>query len=277
MMQGTIHKGSFEREGLGMAAFVSQAGSVLSHNVFFGQSTIIQVMAGEKTLLLGNKNIIVPSGSGIVVAGDQTMDMFNHLPENGDFRGRWLIIDSEIISAQTHESGAKPILDHLSFSIEPEFGRLLDTIFSSFEDHSFLPEVIVRARIQESLKWIEFHGGYLVAAAEPAIETRLRKIIQKEPNRSWKVKDVCNQLAMSESTLRRHLSQRGYTFTGIIQEVRMNMAYNLIITTETSIGLIGESVGYQNSSRFAARFYHHFGHAPSILRGHRRQNERIGT
>jgi AraC-like DNA-binding protein len=88
---------------------------------------------------------------------------------------------------------------------------------------------------------------------------------------------VAFQLAMSEATLRRHLAKEGRSFSALLAEVRLTLAFNLIQATDRPIESIARTVGYESGSRFAAKFRAFFGHQPSILRGHRRSDDRSGT
>lgn len=77
---------------------------------------------------------------------------------------------------------------------------------------------------------------------------------------------ICNQLAMSESTLRRKLNSEGTSVQEIKDQARLGRGLHLLQTTRDSIGLIAEKCGYQSQSRFTGRFKGRFGLTPSELR-----------
>ena len=76
----------------------------------------------------------------------------------------------------------------------------------------------------------------------------------------------CQSLAMSESTLRRKLKNEGTGLQQIKDQVTLGLGLHLLQTTEQSIGLIAETVGYQSQSRFADKFKARFSLTPSELR-----------
>lgn len=77
---------------------------------------------------------------------------------------------------------------------------------------------------------------------------------------------ICDQLAMSESTLRRKLHSEGTSVQEIKDQARLTLGLHLLQTTRQPISLVAEKCGYQSQSRFTDRFKRRFGLTPSELR-----------
>ena len=77
---------------------------------------------------------------------------------------------------------------------------------------------------------------------------------------------ICQQLAMSESTLRRKLKMEGTTIQVIKDRAKLGLGLHLLQTTLFPIGIIADKCGYHSQSRFTDRFKSHFGLTPSELR-----------
>ena len=50
----------------------------------------------------------------------------------------------------------------------------------------------------------------------------------------------------------------------------MALAMTLLQSTDRPVATIAADVGYESPSRFAIRFRHRYGFAPSVVRGHKR-------
>ncbi len=108
--------------------------------------------------------------------------------------------------------------------------------------------------------------GNLLLNHDSSWKRRVANLIHLDPSRSWGVRDVCERLGCSESSLRRHLQDEGSGFREILEEVRLAEGLALLQQTYLQIGTIAEKVGYQSQSRFGERFKRRFGLTPSDLR-----------
>jgi len=95
---------------------------------------------------------------------------------------------------------------------------------------------------------------------------RLHAIFTEQHSEELAMENICEQLAMSESTLRRKLKLEGTTVQDIKDQVRLGLGLHLLQTTLFPIGIIAEKCGYQSQSRFTDRFKGRFGLTPSELR-----------
>ncbi|WP_223917786.1 helix-turn-helix transcriptional regulator [Vibrio sp. B1REV9] len=98
------------------------------------------------------------------------------------------------------------------------------------------------------------------------IQKNIIAIIRSDLKYRWAVKDICNQLFISKSTLYRILKKNNVTFSEILIFERLNSAKNLLIQTNLSIKSIAYECGFQSPSYFGKRFRSTFGVTPSYYR-----------
>nr|WP_281358241.1 helix-turn-helix transcriptional regulator [Pseudoalteromonas caenipelagi] len=80
------------------------------------------------------------------------------------------------------------------------------------------------------------------------------------------MQQICDSLAMSESTLRRKLKSEGTTVQTIKDRAKLGLGLHLLQSTDYTIGVISQICGYQSQSRFTERFKSRFGLTPTQLR-----------
>lgn len=97
--------------------------------------------------------------------------------------------------------------------------------------------------------WVTASGpaDSLLYQVQQAIESRL-------PDSSIGARDVASDLAMSERTLRRRLSEAGASYQGVLDEVRFRLARRHLRTTSMDIGEIAHQLGFSDASGFTRAF-----------------------
>lgn len=95
---------------------------------------------------------------------------------------------------------------------------------------------------------------------------RVHEILQTNPTFRWKISDVAKELHTSESTLRNSLAKEGVTFRELLNETKLEHAYELINSSQVSIKEIVKLFGYTCASQFSAKFKRKYGFSPKDLR-----------
>lgn len=267
------------RAGVGTTAQIIQWGEVLSHRITMDCPILIHVVRGTKILRRQGRETVIPAGEAVAVAGGQTFDIFNQSGPGGYYEARWLMFDQIDLASWSLENPQLPAISELLplCNLAPEFSRLIASTIGAIEDEDALPLSVASARVREVLAWIGVHGGRFLPTARTSLPNRIRTLLSAQPGLDWTAEKVASHMAMSEATLRRHLAKEGQAFSTLLVEARLSSAFNLILATDQPIDAIARSVGYQSPSRFAARFKALFGHQPTILRGHHREDDRFGT
>lgn len=95
---------------------------------------------------------------------------------------------------------------------------------------------------------------------------RLRELFAEDPAHAWTMEDVCQRLAVTESTLRRALRREDTSFRDTLSEFRLANALMSVLMSSAPIYLIAHDNGFQSVSRFSENFRKRFGATPTDVR-----------
>lgn len=146
---------------------------------------------------------------------------------------------------------------------------LLESCLQQFvESSQWAPKQLWSLRKREIIELLCFmgHKEILSMVGQQKIGHRLHDLFCEQRFNELSMAHICNQLAMSESTLRRKLKFEGTSLQEIKDQARLGLGLHLLQTTHHSIGSISQECGYQSQSRFTDRFKGLFGLTPSELR-----------
>ena len=91
---------------------------------------------------------------------------------------------------------------------------------------------------------------------------RVKKLIESDISRKWRLSLVADALNLSEVAIRKKLEVEKTSFYKILLEVRMQKAAILILRNEYQIRKISTMVGISSSSYFVKVFYSYYGLTP---------------
>ena len=230
-------------------------------NVPILKPTLIYVLSGIKELGEVHK-IICSSGDFIFLANSPTIDMRN-IPRNHEYFA--LLIEFEYQDFSFCNEKSIKIESYIKGRISP----ILEKTLQQFIEWSiFAPEELWSHRRQEMLQIIDHLGykGVCSLIKNMSISNKLHQIVRNNMSSKLDNHFLCEQLAMSESTLRRRLKLEGTSIQKIKNQVKLGHALHLIQSTIEPIGYIAEQCGYQSQSRFTEKFKELFGLTPMKLR-----------
>lgn len=100
------------------------------------------------------------------------------------------------------------------------------------------------------------------------IRVHLRKIVDHHYNLGYNVEEMADLVGISLSTFyrefRKEFGEPPHTW---IMKRRLQLAYDLLSTTEKSVSEVSDEAGFQTLAHFSKRFKKHFGVAPSTISG----------
>jgi len=155
--------------------------------------------------------------------------------------------------------------DYIIGDTTPILERCLQQFVESLH---WAPEILLSSRKREILSLL-CHMGHqevLSLLGNLKLKNRLHDMFIEQGFNELSIADICQNLAMSESTLRRKLRLENSSVQEVKDQARHGLGLHLLQTTKSSIGLIAGQCGYQSQSRFTERFKAHFGLTPSELR-----------
>jgi AraC-like DNA-binding protein len=239
------------------------------------QPTLIFVDRGIKRVRTERgAGVTAHAGQAIVLAGQQTVDFRNEVPQGTQYEARWLLFDAALLDdayyaarcAQlaTRTPAAVQGVAKIGCGLAEAFERAAHAITAGPE----VPDAIVRQRVLEVMHWLLEQGSVLPRPlAGASVSSKIRALVSTRLETDWTAAAVARELALSEPTLRRRLAAEDTSFTELLVDARMATALVLLQATTRPVSDIACAVGYESPSRFAVRFRHRFGFAPSAVRG----------
>jgi len=268
------------RPGVGIAAHVMQGQGLKILRMRVDQPALILVDRGVKAIRTERgAGVEAVPGQAVVLGGHQTVDFTNSVPDGTHYEARWLLFDDALL-ADAHYLGLSSQVasrDRPTASVQL-LRRVPANLADAFERAGQalalgdkLPGAVVRLRVLEVMHWLLEDGIVLRSApADPGVSIQLRALIAGRLDEAWPAGRVAAGMALSEATLRRRLAAEGTSLTDLLADARMATALTMLQATTQSVAQIALAVGYESPSRFAVRFRHRFGFAPTAVRGHDR-------
>lgn len=234
--------------------------------------TLILVMQGKKRLQTATTDILCPAGEMLLVPAHSVLQLEN-IPDTGS--GDYLAICVSFFPADIASflaTGGR----ELDWMAQPPRLRVPapdDILLSLLQRMQWsnalcADPTLMELRQQEMLALCARHRllGSLLANKHPSIAQRVVTLIGMDCARDWKIQEIAEQLATSESTLRRELGRESTSFRELLEQIRLTTGLGLLQETRYSVGEIAARVGYTSPSRFAARFRERFGLSPGELK-----------
>lgn len=249
-----------EKEQLPFSVYSSVKEQCIS-NVSITKPLLIFILDGVKKL--GEKpEIICPAGSFIFLSNKPTIDIRN-IPRGREYFA--LVIEFELQDFDFFKS--RPIKARQY--CQGEINYSLEQTLQQFVEWSlFAPSDMWSVRRKEILQFMYYLGYEDISsmAEDSSISHRLCNIIRANLSEELNIDTLCQQLAMSESTLRRKLKSEGTSVQEIKSQTKLGYGLHLLQTTTDTIGIIANQCGYQSQSRFSDKFKLRFGLTPTAIR-----------
>ncbi len=146
--------------------------------------------------------------------------------------------------------------------------------FSSLENQLILPRegfsfpLATRNRGTRQALESMLEGKLLLLHSYNQVAVRVRRLLSGyvEHGNYPEAAEIADILALSTRTLSRRLSEEGCTLSKLIEEVRMERAETLLISTQLPLFSIAEQLGYSDLSAFSRAFKRVKKQSPSQLR-----------
>lgn len=230
-------------------------------NVPIIKPVLVVVLDGEKRLGKTGE-IVCSAGSFVFLSNSPMLDMRN-IPSAREYFA--LLIEFEQQDFSTFERRNKADQKYFTGVLDSNFTKLLQQFV---EWSAIAPQGLWPNRRVELLQYLDHLGYHQVRAMADnfILSQTLCDIFRKNLEDDVGMNELCERLAMSESTLRRKLQAEGTSVQEIKDQTRLGHGLHLLQTSSLSIGVIADLCGYQSQSRFSERFKHRFGLTPTELR-----------
>lgn len=230
-------------------------------NVPIVKPMLIVVFNGEK--VLGKQGELVCQAGRFIFLSDSPAINMRNIPIEEEYFALLIEFDPQ------DYAGLQVQASHKKHYCIGDTTELLKKCLQQFIESSlWAPTQIVSSRKREILELL-CHMGHeeiLSMLGSSQVGQRLHSMFNEQGFHELTLESICEQLAMSESTLRRKLKMEGTSVQEIKDQARLGLGLHLLQTTLFSISIIAEECGYQSQSRFTERFKGRFGLTPSELR-----------
>lgn len=230
-------------------------------NVPIINPVLIFILSGVKELGKAEK-IICPTGSFVFLTNSPTINMRN-IPKKQEYFALLIELESQDFNF-IKEQPTKP-----KKYIRGDIDLILENTLQQFIEWSLYAPIDMWSHRRQEILRVLHHLGYKDVCANKETTTvseKLREIVSKNISSALSTNFLCEQLAMSESTLRRKLKHERTSVQEIKNQVKLSHALHLVQSTIEPIGYIAEKCGYQSQSRFTEKFKQLFRVTPSQLR-----------
>ncbi len=245
-------------------AVVRQVSRAYFKHLWIKQPVIFRILSGEKRVGGGKNPQCLKKGTIGVFSPGESLDIENIPDGEGLYRAEFIIlldaslaINSKAIPTTGKKRGCVATQEFLN-----TFLRTKDTITEDLH----VPQTIVSHRISELIVWLNENNIFFKNNNFSTIVEIVRHLISDDVSQQWTFAKIAEKLHVSEPTLRRRLRTHGTSFTGILTDLRMSRALEMLQTTDIPITTIAMDVGYNSPSRFSARFKARFDLSPIEIR-----------
>ncbi|RPD95914.1 AraC family transcriptional regulator [Candidatus Pantoea deserta] len=259
----------FTRHSLGSTANVCHNLRLKARNITAEEPTIILVHQGIKKIYCAGQEIVVQAGQSVVVAEGYTFDAINFPSEETQtYEASWLSFSCDLIRNNVTVNPASRVVKGICALPEPtdSFFRAFSHTVEAVIDEATIPFNVALQRMQEMLSWLDAYGMFFGQQTQGGLKNKIRRLVSTNIAYEWNAHYIAKEFGLSEATLRRRLSAENTSFIRLVIDVRMCRALTLLQVTDLPINLIALEVGYQNPSKFSARFRERFGFSPGQVR-----------
>jgi len=129
-----------------------------------------------------------------------------------------------------------------------------------------LPELLLVEALRLYSLQTPLDTGWLAATRDPVV-SRALKLMHDDPLHDWTVEELSRAAATSRSVLGDRFRQLlGQSPMHYLAEWRMQLAANLLVSTDLRLSAIAERAGYGSEAAFSRAFHRHVGRSPAQWR-----------
>lgn len=249
--------------------FISCASAVHIRHVPFYDPCLILVLSGRKILFDGDAKVSAEAGTLLAVPGPSSFDLRNEPdPRTKQYSALVIPFKLELLERLTRSHNLLHEVQRQSVGIlkyAPD-----DMLYSSIQHYLTTAgnARLLSHRLMEILLILATQKPELLSYAleQPTWSRRVRAMLAADLAQAWDIGTVCQRLATTESTLRRHLKREDTSFRELLYELRLATALMQLLQTSLPVYRIAYDCGYQSVSRFTSNFRKRFGLPPKALR-----------
>ncbi|MBB1489510.1 helix-turn-helix transcriptional regulator [Oceanospirillum sediminis] len=235
------------------------------HRVHFYQPTLLLVLKGAKRIE-SPYDAICPQGNLLLIAQGSEFP-FSNIPDD--------VYTALVICFQPDDFPFAGPADHTP---ELDIVQACNNVLTVIEQMMSLADLPADNPDIRALLWqqrrrelaqiltVLNQDKVLRVTDNPGWKQKLADLLQTDLSSTWQINEVCQMLAISESSLRRRLKEENTGFRELLEDLRLTHGLGLLQTTQWPVNQVALSCGYQSASRFSERFRKRFRISPAELR-----------
>ncbi|MES9939448.1 MAG: helix-turn-helix transcriptional regulator [Candidatus Thiodiazotropha sp. 6PLUC7] len=255
---------------------IACANRVSIRHVPIDSPCILFILEGRKTMFNQGMEIVCDAGEVLTLPSPASFDLRNE-PDPQTGRYRTLVLpfkQSDLESVHKIHEFSQPTSDRFPEILKFEHNDLLLRALQHYLS-SDSEDYLLNHRLLELLLILAKEDSRLLnySLSQESWSQKVRAFLATDLSKKWEISEICQRLAISESTLRRNLKNEQTGFRELLIEQRLSTALMLLLQTSLPITQIAFECGYQSASRFSNNFNKRFGLSPSEFRSNVNENE----
>ncbi|MDX3972840.1 AraC family transcriptional regulator [Shinella sp.] len=246
---------------------ITQATTATFTDLFIDLAFLCFIRSGTKKVVCPvHGEMIGEEGDLLIFPPGSIVTLENRPVPNASYQADGLYFARDLVDAvfSDHPSrNVSPGIQIVRASHRPS--EILDLIKETLERDD-LPPALKKHRLLEPLIWLRHNGVQLPARDDDQPWGKVRRLIETDFAKPWRIADVAGHFAMSEATFRRWLAKYGLGFAKILLNTRLERGLTLLQTTGVPISRIALECGFQTPSHFSDSFRKRFGIKPKLIR-----------
>jgi AraC-like DNA-binding protein len=248
----------------------------VSNRIVLNQNMINLLVSGKKTIVYPDATAVVKAGELVVLSTGNVLTSELLADANqftsilfyfsNEIFNRFLIKYNHLLKAVTPTASKQPFL---IFKQDTFIKQFLTPLQASLHHTSALPAEIRLLRIEELLLYMlradpeTFRSIQIITRDKQ--ELQIKKVVESHIGQPTTVDELAFLCHMSTSTFKRKFNEVYHTTPQkwLITK-KLELAADLLKSSEESPSGVYLKVGYQNHSSFSAAFRQQFGNTPSV-------------
>jgi len=248
---------------------ITQATAATFDELYIGQAFLCFVRSGSKRVVCPvNGELLADAGDLIVFPPEAFVTLENRPMRDAHYQADGAYFAHDLI-AEVFTGTPQAANAHRSIRILPSRGAEVRMILANLKktlECADLPAPIQRHRLLEPLIWLRHVGITISPPQKDHPVSQVRRLLETDLCRPWRIAEVARHFGMSEATLRRWLAGSGHGFARILRNARLERGLALLQTTDLPVSRIALDCGFNTPSHFSDSFKKRFGVEPRSIR-----------
>lgn len=237
---------------------------------------LVLVLKGSKGLHTPRSVLTARSNEAVLMARGTQWDVVNDPQGALQFESVVLSFSNPLIqkfNTAYPTQGQPPIKQASVVAADEALQEAVKRMLPTAHGGGAVSAAVLEHRAMEVLLLLSLKGLRFACLQSISWADKVRRLVAQRPHAEWHAGALCDLLHLSESTLRRRLHESGTTLAGLVREVRLEAALNLLQTSAMPVGEVAQRCGWASHSRFSSAFQLRWGVMPSVVRARLTQAE----